>query len=234
MLWKVLTLARKILKKNGFEIRKIRGSFSNPTSQIRNEILPNCPGILHIGAHIGQEAPIYDQLGLNVIWIEADPVIYDELKIQIQSRKNHRAFLALLGNQEGENINFYRTSNHGQSSSVYPLAKDLDFNYVAQVDTVQLQMQTLDTLFSDESLKEYPYWLLDVQGAELLVLEGAQKNLEYCQFLEIEVSTFYHYQSQPLFDELTTFLGENSFFPIWRPFERFHGNVLYLRKPIQK
>ena len=52
-------------------------------------------GILHIGAHRGSEAPIYYWFGKDVIWIEANPKIYDDLKIyMILTIKWHFDYLA--------------------------------------------------------------------------------------------------------------------------------------------
>ena len=35
---------------------------------------------MHIGAHRGSERFVYDWLGKEVIWIEANPIIFSELK----------------------------------------------------------------------------------------------------------------------------------------------------------
>jgi FkbM family methyltransferase len=229
--WKIITFFRKRLRARGFEIRRIQGSIANPSSCVRLEVLRNSPGVLHVGAHYGQEAQFYEDLKLNVLWVEGDPVTYSHLTLAIKARENQEALLALLGNEDSENASFYRTSNQGQSSSLYPLAKNLGFKPVAQEDTAQLPMRTLDSLFPDQKLREFPYWLLDVQGAELLVLQGAERNLRYCMVLELEVSTFPIYENQPLFEDLTKFLSKRGFFPIWNPPSRFHGNIIYLRKP---
>ncbi len=228
--WKIVSYCRRVLHSKGYEIRRLQGSLSNFTSQLRLAILSNCEGILHIGAHFGQEAQFYEDLNLNVIWIEGDPTTYATLKSGIKSRVNQNSYLALLGNIDSRNVNFYRTSNEGQSSSVYPLVDDLGFKSVIQEDIISLPMITLDSLFPDEKLRQYPYWLLDVQGAELLVLKGATRSLRYCKFLEVEVSTFPLYKNQPLFKEVTHYLANYGFFPIWEPRSRFHGNVIYLRK----
>ena len=82
----------------------------------------------------------------------------------------------------------------------------------------------------------YPYWVVDVQGAELDVLKGSGSLLDQCKFLELEVSTNEFYQGQPKFNEIQEWLRLQGFFAIWEPsenlqeFENYHDNILFLRR----
>ena len=40
-------------------------------------------GVLHIGAHLGQEAESYDSANAKVIWVEAIPDVFKQLEIDI-------------------------------------------------------------------------------------------------------------------------------------------------------
>jgi hypothetical protein len=75
---------KKIFYYFGWKLEKIyiqkQSNFTPPNIK-EIEILINCSGILHLGAHRGSEAPIYDWLGKKVIWVEANPRIYFDLKI---------------------------------------------------------------------------------------------------------------------------------------------------------
>ncbi len=48
----------------------------NPTYGIKRILMKRVSGILHVGAHTGQEAAFYSSYSLPVIWIEADPDIF--------------------------------------------------------------------------------------------------------------------------------------------------------------
>lgn len=52
---------------------------------------------MHLGAHKGQEADIYEWFGKKVIWIEAIPEIFDQLKDNLYFYNNQKAYCLLLG-----------------------------------------------------------------------------------------------------------------------------------------
>ena len=227
-IWIVITFFRFVLSEFGYSINRIGGSAYNPTSLLKIDYLKKCNGILHIGGHFGQEAALYDQLGLKVIWIEGDPISFGKLASSIKKRFNQRAVNALLGDRS-ETVNFYRVNNAGGSSSIYPLARGLKMGSLAQSEVVKLPMTTIDKLFGNKELQDFNYWLLDVQGAELSILKGARENIKHVRFLELEVSTFFHYESQPLFRDVVKFLDDEGFIPVFYPKARFHGNILWIR-----
>jgi hypothetical protein len=74
--------------------------------------------------------------------------------------------------------------------------------------------------------------ILDVQGAELKVLEGFS-NFDKVQCLYTEISRKEIYDGGVLFEELDVFLEEKGFtiHPAVREnIPEFHGDVLYIRK----
>ena len=74
-------------------------------------------GVLHIGAHIGQEFQTYERLGIkNVMFFEPIKNTFNRLKENV----GDKAILinTALGNKEDEVEMFTETINEGQSSSV--------------------------------------------------------------------------------------------------------------------
>ena len=70
----------QFLKKNIYK------NLETPDKENINIIL-NSNGILHIGAHRGSERFVYDHLGKPVVWIEANPYIFDEQQLNLNEFK---------------------------------------------------------------------------------------------------------------------------------------------------
>ena len=58
-------------------------------------------GVVHVGANTGQERLIYDKEGLNVLWIEPIPSVFDTLVANIRALPKQRAVCALVTDQIG-------------------------------------------------------------------------------------------------------------------------------------
>jgi hypothetical protein len=97
---------------------------------------------------------------------------------------------------------------------------------------ISLQMTRLDSIFSTETITDYEHWVIDVQGAELLVLKGAGSLLANCKSLLVEVSTRQVYNGGALWHELESFLVANGLNPLWQPEAESHENILFVRTPI--
>jgi hypothetical protein len=94
--------------------------------------------------------------------------------------------------------------------------------------------RTLDTLLSGTKYaNQCDVLIVDVQGAELLVLKGAESTLARASAVIVEVSTRPYYQGGVLFPEVKTFLESRGFTSMSTP--RRHGDMLFLRnKYLQK
>lgn len=186
-------------------------------------------GVLHIGAHYGQEAQFYADNSAAVVWIEANPVIYEKLKLEISRFPEQIAIQALLGNENLDEITFHIASNDAMSSSIYEFGSELGFADLSMSSVLSLPMVRLDSILSESFLTKYSHWVLDVQGAELSVLEGAGKLLDSCNSINLEVSTREVYKGGTTYDELTDFLKERNLVPLWEPAAHSHENVMFIR-----
>lgn len=166
--------------------------------------------IVHVGAHRGQEAALYERWGAaHVIWVEADPDTARSLRSHLDSRSGygegwlarllrfpptrHQVVEALIGDQDGKPTDFFVFCNDGQSSSIFRKAQLEDDRHANVKETGQvrqLAMRTLDSLLPEFgiSLNSVDILALDVQGAELLCLKGATALLNHIHLLEAEVS----------------------------------------------
>ena len=69
--------------------------------EVLNEIksILNSEGILHLGAHRGKEAETYSWFNKPVLWIEANPMIFEDLTDNIRLYYKQEALNLLLGDQ---------------------------------------------------------------------------------------------------------------------------------------
>jgi FkbM family methyltransferase len=195
---------------------------------VEMNLLNTSTGVIHIGAHLGQESDKYRRFNLKVIWVEGNPKIIDRLSSNVLKFNNQKIICALLGDRDEEDVLFFESSNDSQSSSIFQPGSKL-VNIVDYSEKSLQKMVRLDSILSLGEISGYDHWVLDVQGAELLVLIGADRLIENCKSLVIEVSRGDFYKGGSKFDQLFKFLMDKGFTPILYPEDGFHGNAIFVK-----
>lgn len=192
-------------------------------------------GVLHLGAHTGQERDDYARRGLPVVWVEAHPVIYQRLLANIDAYNEQQALCGVLADVDGREVDFGRSATmNGQSSSMFAFGADAHALWPDQelemIERLTLPTITLDSLLAQNDIDpaDYDFWVLDVQGAELLALQGAMQSLRSCRALLTEASTVEVYRGGSRWPELRDHLQARGFSPLWSPV-RQHDDVLLVR-----
>ncbi len=240
MLYILKRVVKKIFRTLGFKIIRIGPPYtSNPYGKVDLETLDcinKSKGILHLGAHKGTEAEVYNWFGKKVIWFEAVPHIFDQLKDNLYFYGDQRAFHALLGDQDNVQKDFFISSNDSASSSLFNFSNKVNKDgwegrKIHMKKKIKLKMSKLDTILSKNNIdaKNYNHWIVDLQGAELLAFKGAENSLKFCNSISVEVSKVNYYQGGVLWDELSNWLNEKNFYQINSP-EKNHTEVLFKKK----
>jgi FkbM family methyltransferase len=190
-------------------------------------------GVLHLGAHRGEEAAIYSACGIRrVVWVEGNPELLPELRAAVEPY-GHRVLQGLLGERSGEPTAFFVTNN-GQSSSVLPLGTHLTSHPEVHVThTLQLVTTTVDQLAADNGFDGLDLLNVDLQGAELQALRGSTTTLQEMKYVYTEVNRDAVYEGAALIGELDAFLAERGFTRMvtrWTTAQ--WGDALYVRPPV--
>jgi len=169
-------------------------------------------GVVHVGANTGQERPIYRDHGLNVLWIEPLPDIFEKLQRNIELFPNQKAIRALLTDSNGQEYTFNIANNEGASSSIFELARHREiWPDVDYVSSTTMTSTTLDAILDQDPAQQYDALVIDTQGSELLVLKGACRSLPRFTYIKTEAADFESYQSGTQVRELVSFLGGAGF-----------------------
>lgn len=197
--------------------------------------------LVHVGAHLGQERHRYEALGYrHILWVEGSQSVHarlaESLARHVAERAQagaavveHRSACALLTNREGDEVPLREYSNDGMSSSIFSATDTLRERWPELHETGRLQAtrtRTLDGLLAELGFGPVDTLVVDVQGAELLVLEGARATLGQVKAVVSEVSTQPLYEGGVLFPELCAFMRSQGFEPMSVP--RRHGDMLFV------
>lgn len=166
-------------------------------------------GILHLGAHEGQEAAVYEQLGIkDVFWIEANPEIYERLQVTMSKYERHRSMLCAVGD-ENKQVTFHLSSNGGQSSSVLELGTHkIQHPDVTYVEDITVPMVRLDQYFEVINFfDDLDFLSCDLQGFELNAMRGMGKHLNQFKWIYTEVNKAEVYKGCPHVNDLDLFLN---------------------------
>ena len=235
-------IIKRLLFLYDWKIEKIyvqKEALGPPPSESELNMLRNCNGVMHFGAHRGQEAEIYEWFRKKVIWIEANPKIFFDLNIKIKQFPNQIAYNHLITNKTGNFYNFKISNNDAASSSIFdfgelsvgsksiwPNKKKLKFN-----EKLKLESIAIDDFISKYKidLNIFDCWVLDLQGAELLALNGANHSLKFCKYLVVEVSDGEVYKNGPNYTDIINYLKKFNFENI-NNIEGNHQNMLFQKK----
>jgi FkbM family methyltransferase len=176
--------------------------------------LRKATGVIHIGANDGRERHIYARYGLPVIWIEPIPEVFARLVEHLRDLPRQRAICDLVTDRDGAPYEFHVADNGGESSSVFEMADHRDiWPDVTFERTITLRSATLMTIVAREAidLSVYSALVLDVQGAERLVLAGAGPLLERFRFIKLEAADFEAYRGGCQLGDLEPLLAAHGF-----------------------
>jgi FkbM family methyltransferase len=176
--------------------------------------LRSAKGVVHIGANIGQERDLYDLFDLDVLWVEPIPEVFAQLQVNIEHYPKQQAVKALVTDQDDEAYTFNVASNAGESSSIFGLKDHRDiWPDITIQETIDLRSTRLDSLLGAEKVGpgKYDALVMDTQGSELLVLQGASELLQNIQFIKTEAADFEAYEGCCVLQQLTEHLEKLGF-----------------------
>lgn len=166
-------------------------------------------GVLHIGAHYGQEDSLYRSKNIeNIMYFEPLEKNFNVLKSNVSS--NTILHNIALGNEE-KNVNmFVESSNTGMSSSILkPEHHLVQYPHIIFNEITEVKMNRLDNI--EFNRDNYNFINIDVQGYELEVFKGAEKTLEHIDYIISEINNVHLYENGTLLNELINFLSKYNF-----------------------
>lgn len=167
-------------------------------------------GVLHLGAHLAEEAPSYDHVfpRVPVWWIEAIPDLIPKVERQIAAYPAQKVVQGLVYSEPGVELAFNVTNYDGMSSSIFEFGTHPDFS----PDTLFVQQLKLRSTTVDDLVEEHGIVAnllnMDLQGAELHALLGAEEFLRGVDYVYTEINKAEVYQGCAKVHELDAVLSD--------------------------
>jgi len=200
--------------------------------QILN-VHPN--GILHVGAHKAEELNEYEKNEFygngKIYWVEGQEDICKEI-IQILDKSRNIVIQAFAWNKDGEKLEFNLT-NKSASSSLFSLDQHtIKYPEIFVREKITVYTSRLETVLPKDA--KFDYVAMDIQGSELMALEGLGGYIDQVKWIYTEVSRERLYKNAPLINDLDTYLATKGFrrrFTAWDRKANW-GDALYIRESI--
>ena len=187
----------------------------------------SCHSILHIGGHFAEEADTYSKWKISkVVFIEGNPRVFLKMMDHLSNFPKQDGMCVVLSNKSGE-ANFHLSSNEGASSNILKPGRHLMHKPGVTFDeSLELPTKTLDSL----GLDPFDLIVLDVQGAEKMVIEGGMETIKKANALWVELNAGGMYQNDANSSEVVAALSE-FFVPIYMNMGiHLWGDALFIRK----
>lgn len=187
-------------------------------------------GILHVGAHLAEEAKLYHDNGINnVYWVEGNPHVVNKLKKQLR-RYNNTLIEALVYSEDDVELSFNVTNYDGMSSSILEFGTHESFSPdIHFVDTVKCKSKKIDSLVSEYGIENVNLLNLDIQGAELYALTGAVEFLKNVDYIFTEINCDEVYVGCARVEQLDEFLSDFTRVETFWVGKQGWGDGLYVR-----
>jgi FkbM family methyltransferase len=202
-------------------------------SEITKQFGIDIRGIIQVGAHTGQEVSALVEQGIKRIHlIEANGDLIPALQA-LASSGNAAITVSNVAISDSNGYQDFHVTSFSQSSSLLPLA-DLRIVYpkIKEVACIEVRTETLDDNVRANCLAEgYNGLFIDVQGAELHVLRGAQETLKLIDIIVCEVNFAELYAGCPQIEDLDLFLFDAGFVRVATksPHHDTWGDAVYVR-----
>jgi FkbM family methyltransferase len=206
-----------------------------PLKYLKEKYNLNLENILHVGAHEAQELDDYILCGAKKIhWVEANT----ELSAKLANRLDqsiHKVTNAVVSNEDNKEI-IFKIANNTQSSSILDLGEHSNlFPGIYYTHEEKRLTKTLNSiLIEDKFLDKINFLNIDIQGAELLALQGLSNHLDFIESIYIEINDSQVYKNCSQTNEIDAFLNKFNFERTEKYLYSNHpwGDAFYRKKPL--
>jgi FkbM family methyltransferase len=173
--------------------------------------------VVHVGAHAGEEVEAYRRHGAErIVLIEAAPANHARLAERYADAGDVHVVHAAVTDRNGTERLLLHTNRRGEteSASLLPMKRLGEIVPTLQTeDAVEVPATTLDALLEREAIDAGAVGLLvlDVQGAELRVLHGAEQALASVGAVLTEVALIELYEGAGREEDIEPLLLEAGF-----------------------
>jgi FkbM family methyltransferase len=191
--------------------------------------------ILHVGAHLAEEAQAYQEAGAGrVLWVEANPDLMGTLTDNVSHYPGQTAVQAAISDVDGGEAELHLCAFTMASSLLEPKEHLITYPGMPYPRSITVPTQTIDALLARLGFAEgyFDFLNIDIEGAELLAFAGAQKTLAHVKWVYLEVNTREMYAGCAMSDEVDSYLGGLGFSRVVDADEGWdHGfkDALYVR-----
>jgi|688.fasta_scaffold00357_12 FkbM family methyltransferase len=150
------------------------------------------------------------------IWPDSEYVVFEAMPECefIYKEQNLQYHIGVLSDTTGRQVDFYQNTYHPGGNSYY--RENIEVNaeaheYFNDSHRRQYTTVTLDAVVNLKKLPKPDLIKMDVQGAELDVLKGAQETLSNCNHVILECQSVEYNKGAPLKDEVITYMESLGF-----------------------
>jgi FkbM family methyltransferase len=173
--------------------------------------------VVDVGAYTGEWTQMCRRLfpDARVLMVEPQSRLREGLRERLASDPHLQFSPALLGARAQAAVPFYEADS---ASSIFAESEP------STCATATLPMTTLDEITRGSEFSSPDFIKLDVQGAELAVLEGGDHAVRSAEAILMEVNLLEIYAGVPLLDRTVAFMAERGF--------RVYDICTFFRRPL--
>lgn len=189
-------------------------------------------GIIHIGAHYGEEYRLYRDSGIaKLCFFEPLKENFKKLSLNVTDDQTILVNKALGSEIKKITMNVEIANNSQSSSILKPKHHLIQYPHIQFNKTEEVEMITLDSFIKENNLKGYNFINIDVQGYELEVFKGALETLKNVDCIISEVNRAEMYEGCASVYEIDDYLSSYRFERVETSWEGVTwGDALYIKK----
>lgn len=189
-------------------------------------------GVIHFGAETCDELETYKKVVYekNIVWVEA---LQDKVDEAV-ARGVKQVHKAVICDTVGERP-FYRANNVGSSSILEFGTHKLIYPGIHFESQSIEQTTTIDVFVKEKNLNmaKLNMWVLNVGGAEILALKGAERAFQYADVIYTKVHADQLYVGCATINEMDAFMATKNFGRgLTATTQANWGDAVYIRKPV--
>jgi FkbM family methyltransferase len=210
----IAKLAKALLKQCGYDLHRASPACTGSKDAFADQkrLLATCGAktIFDVGANTGHTAVKYRTLFplATIFSFEPSAECFEQLRQDFECDQNFYAVCSALSDQPGQ-----REFHLNESSFTNSLLPSVDSSLARKIGTTQVSVTTIDEFCRERGLEAVDLLKLDIQGGELLALQGARSILSQSKISLIYAEVLFatQYEGQAFFFQVYEFLVQFGF-----------------------